>query len=251
MVERYIASLQTQLDGKANTKTRDWWQAYVKQSAPFRGVKMALIRTALHNWYAEQNIAAELDLGQQKDLALAFLRQKHAEDKIAGTLFLQEILLPLGAIEWQMDVPRFAALFAEGWIYDWNTCDWFCIKVLSPLIQQEGMACAEAIAAWRDAEPLWQARASVVAFVKVAANRNYYPLVEAACAVLIRRQERFAKTAVGWILRDISKHNADFVSAFIDDNLCHFSLESLRNATKTFAKSTRDGIIQSFKAQRQ
>ena len=39
--------------------------------------------------------------------------------------------MPLGAIEWQMDVPRFAALFAEGWIYDWNTCDWFCIKVLS------------------------------------------------------------------------------------------------------------------------
>jgi 3-methyladenine DNA glycosylase AlkD len=209
---------------------------------------MAVIRAALHNWYAEQNIAADLNLNQQKDLAFALLRQTHAEDKLAGTLFLQEILLPRGAIEWQVDVPRFAALFVDGWIYDWNICDWFCIKVLGPLIQKEGMACAQTIAAWRNAEPLWQARASVVAFVKVAANSTYYPLIRASCTILIRRQERFAKTAVGWILRDISKHDTDFVTDFINDNVHHFSLESLRNATKAFSKQERDNVIQLFKA---
>ena len=37
-----------------------------------------------------------------------------------------------------------------------------------------------------------------------------------SCSKLIRREERFAKTAVGWILRELSKTDKKAVVAFIE-----------------------------------
>ena len=80
----------------------------------------------------------------------------------------------------------------------------------------------------------------MVPFVKVAGNNAYYPSIERTCRVLIRREERFAKTAVGWILRDISKHDQAFVQRVIEENIEHFSSESLNNATKYFQKDDQN-----------
>jgi len=245
-----IKTLQARLQEQAVPETKAWWEGYMKHVIPFRGVKMPVVRSVLHSWYQTEELATSLSLPQQKELALRLFREEFTEDKLAGILFLQEILLPIGAIQCQDDLPGFAALFSDRWIYDWNVCDWFCVKVLGPLIGQEGEACAAAIAAWRQAENLWQARCSVVAFVPEASNRDYYPLIEESCAVLIRRDERFAKTAVGWILRDISKHDEPRLKAFVENNLGHFSLESLRNATKYLAKDEQTAYIQRFKSVR-
>lgn len=234
MHREYIDSLQRLLQEKAAPEVKDWWEGYVKQSAPFIGVKMPVIRSVLHQWHKEL-VAEDMETEQQLELALALFGERYTEEKLAGTLFLQEILLPAGAVTCERDVDRFADLFTSGNIYDWNVCDWFCVKVLGPLIQTEGEACAGRISKWRAAENLWQARASLVAFVKVAEVSAYYPMLEQSCQVLIRREERFAKTAVGWILRDISKHDKSFVSRVIEENIDAFSVESLKNATKYFS----------------
>jgi hypothetical protein len=62
-----------------------------------------------------------LPAAQQKELALALIRLEQAEDKLAGILFLQEALLPAGAIHWPNDLPRFAAMFQQGFIYDYTS----------------------------------------------------------------------------------------------------------------------------------
>jgi 3-methyladenine DNA glycosylase AlkD len=235
MSDELAQILLTNLQQHANPKIKTWWENYVKGSSPFLGVKMPTIRAELHRWH-KAYIEGRMGYPAQVALALQLFDGKYTEEKLAGTLFLQEILLPSGAIQWQRDVERFAALFAEGKIYDWNTCDWFCVKALGPLIQENGLACAQQIAAWRQAENLWQARAALVPFVKVADNSAYYPVIEASCQVLIRRPERFAKTAVGWVLREVSSYDESFAQRVIAANIGHFSLESLKNAAKYFSQ---------------
>lgn len=244
--EKSIASLRRSLEAQADPKTKTWWEGYVKGGAPFLGVKMAVIRSTLYDWYGQQ-IDGHLDLDRQKELARALIQEKYTEEKLAGILLLQEILVPAGVVNCEGDIDRYAALFAGGSIHDWNVCDWFCIKVLGPLIAQAGEGCAEAVSEWRGAENLWQARASVVPFVTLADVSTWYPLVRGSCKALIRREERFAKTAVGWVLRDISKHDKVLVDGFVDENLTYFSLESLRNALKYFAKEERDQYVQELK----
>lgn len=241
------SSLHHQLTLKADPKTKAWWENYVKDSAPFLGVKMADVRAIVHRWHAEE-VAGRLDADAQLDLALTLFAGETTEDKLAGTLFLQEILLPAGALRCECDLERLAGLFTAGYIYDWNVCDWFCIKVLGPLIKEEGEDCARRIAAWHTADNLWQARASLVAFVPVAGEAAFYPLVETACATLIRRPERFAKTAVGWILHDISKQDEAFVERVVAAHLPHFSPEALKNALKYFDPAVRKAYVRRLKA---
>ncbi len=52
------------------------------------------------------------------------LEEDHTEDKLAGVLFLQEILLPALALNCHSDLPRFGRLFDGEHIRDWNVCDW-------------------------------------------------------------------------------------------------------------------------------
>ena len=247
-----VDKLAARLEGRANPKTKAWWENYLRQVIPFRGVKMADIRAALHACIADEEIGARLSLVQQKELALGLLCERHAEDKLAGILFLQEVLLPKRAVVWRSDLSTFAKLFAEGCIYDWNTCDWFCVKVLGPLVQQQGEPCARAISEWQHAENLWQRRASGVAFVNLAKDGEsnfdgFTDMVLEICASSVRHKERFAQTGVGWVLRELSVADPDRVVRFIKEHLGEFSTESLRSAAKTLPGPVGKRLIQAHR----
>jgi 3-methyladenine DNA glycosylase AlkD len=232
-----IGRLQTRLEEKANPKTKAWWERYLRNVIQFRGVKMAQIRAALHAWIDDEGIDEEFSRSDQKELALSLLREEYAEDKLAGILYLQEVLLPDNAIDWRTDLPRFARLFQDGYIYDWNTCDWFCVKVLGPLAEREGEECARSIAEWRTAENLWQRRASGVAFVNLAKDGDanfsgFTDMLLKVCSATVQHQERFAQTGTGWVLRELSLVEPERVVAFVEDHIDCFSSEGLRYATE-------------------
>ena len=241
-----IVQLQALLDRVASPKTKDWWAKYLRDAIPFRGVGIPEIRKQLANWRAACGIAAWDDQAQLR-LALRLFESGLAEDKLAGILFLQEYLYDRFA--WETLLPQYEQLYARGLIFDWNTCDWFCVRVLGPAIAAHGPPCAEAIAAWQHARNRWQARSSVVAFVPVVPDARYHPLIFESCQTLIRREERFAKTAVGWILRELSKDNKADVTAFIQHHIRYFSAEALKNALKYFEADTQKAYLQRLRAE--
>jgi 3-methyladenine DNA glycosylase AlkD len=244
-----IERLQLRLNTHATAATREWWTKYLRGAASFRGVKMAGVRTAVHAWFKEERLGEHLSVGQQKDLALMLLEENCSEDKLAGVLFLQEILLPAGALNWRSDLPRIARLFDEGCIRDWSTCDWFCVKVLGPLVEQQGEACARAISEWREANSVWQRRASVVAFANLASKGDHnFPgfteMVLDNCTQLLESQERFAQTGVGWVLRELSRWNQGRVVGFVEANLDRFSREAVKNAIKYLPPKVAERLLQ-------
>ena len=243
-----IERLQLRLNEGAKASTREWWTKYLRGAASFRGVKMADVREAVHAWFEEERLREHLSAGQQKDLALMLLEEDFTEDKLAGVLFLQEILLPAGALDWRSDVPLFARLFDRGHIGDWGICDWFCVKVLGPLAEQQGEACARAISEWQEADGVWQRRASVVAFANLArkGDRNFPGFTEMVldnCSQLLGSQERFVQTGVGWILRELSRSDEDRVAGFVEANLDSFSREALKNATKYLPPQVAERLL--------
>ena len=244
-----IDRLQLRLDAHATSVTREWWTKYLRGAASFRGVKMGDVRKAVHAWFEEERLGEHLSVGHQKDLALMLLEEDHTEDKLAGVLFLQEILLPAGALDWRTDLPRFARLFDEGYIRDWNVCDWFCVKVLGPLVEQQGEACARAISEWREANSVWRRRASVVAFVNLAnkGDRTFLGFSEMVldnCSHLLGSQKRFVQTGVGWVLRELSRSEEGRVIGFVKANLYRFSREGLKNATKYVPPEVAKRLLQ-------
>lgn len=154
-----IELLQTRLQRHADSKKKAWWEAYLKQVIVFRGVPMAVIRQEVREWLPADN---------RVDLALQLIREPLAEDKLAGILIMAEHVVPAGAPPGDVLLPLMAPLFGQGHIADWNTCDWFCVKFTHRLVVRDGPDLAEAIAAWSDANTLWQRRAALVSFVNLA-----------------------------------------------------------------------------------
>jgi len=231
-----IKKYQAILEAEASEKTKLWWEKYMKGVIPFRGVGIPKNRELLSSWRKDNGID-KWSAANQLDLALAFFIEPIAEDKLTAILFLQNFLYD--KLPWRTLLGRFEEIYAKKLMFDWNICDWFCIRVLGPMIKENGIECAKAITSWKGEEYLWKARSSVVPFVNLASNTQYYPYIHEACMVLVRREERFSKTAVGWVLRDISKYDDKFVTSFIDENLEYFSRESMSNALKYFDENKR------------
>jgi len=244
--QRYIDALSRRLEAAATARSRTFWERYLKGAAAFRGVPMAGIRRAVHRWWAADG-GAQLPVGAQKALALRLFAGRYCEDKLAGTLLLQELLLP----ELRMaDLEDLGALFDEGHIADWNTCDWFCVKVLGSLVARDlpDRRCAGAIAAWRGSKVLWRRRASNVAFVNLARRGEanfpgFTRLMLETCAVTVRSPERFAQTGAGWLLRELASAERGAVLSFTRAHLASMSREGVRYAVERMPRRTREGIL--------
>lgn len=232
------------MDEKAREKTKIWWENYLKHVIDFRGVKMADIRSSLHEWLRTEQISEKLSSDAQIDIALQLIREKYAEDKLAGILYFQEVLIPGGMVDWQAVLPKFAGLFQDGHIYDWNICDWFCVRVLGPMAIKEGESCSRAIAGWRSAENLWQRRASGIAFVNLAKNgdENFDGFIEmllTVCQVTVMHPERFSQTGTGWVLRELWQAAPVEVLQLIETHIRFFSAEGLRYATEKMSAAEK------------
>lgn len=239
-ISKLIQQHQSALDGVSNQKTRLWWEKYMKGVISFRGVGIPQNRELLASWRIENGID-KLAYIDQLSIALTFFESSFAEDKLSGILYLQQYLYD--KLPWELLLNRYSQLYDNQLIFDWNVCNWFCIRVLGPTIALYGESCAQYIADWKNAPYLWKARSALVPFVNLASVRSYYPFIQEACSVLIQREERFAKTVVGWILRDISKHDQQSVLGFADEFLTFFTKETLNNTLKYFDKEVKHTFL--------
>ena len=243
-----VETLEARLAGLATAKSRAFWERYLKGSVAFRGVPMAAIRSAVHAWWRADG-PSDLAPPAQKELALGLFEGRFCEDKLAGTLVLHEILLPELKLR---DVGALGALFDRRLIADWNTCDWFCVKVLGNLVRRElpSRTIADAIASWSTAETLWQRRAANVAFVNLAkrgeANfAGFTTLMLATCVVTIRSKERFAQTGVGWLLRELAAADRGAVLEFTDRHGEMMSREAVRYVVERLPKTVQRRVLES------
>lgn len=246
MIDDAVQTIQRELQARADPATRDWWETYLKGTINFRGVKMAGIRRVVKEWHSADGVGWKST--RQRELAIALIEQERAEDKLAGILLIQEILLPARAIPWRTELPRWARLFDRGFIYDWSTCDWFCVRVLGPLAAAEGEQCARAIADWQRARNLWRRRAAGVAFVTSApAGDANFPgftkMLLDVCQSTVRYPDRFAQTGTGWVLRELSKAEPEQVAGFVDRNLELMSREAVRMSVARLADEERGGLL--------
>jgi 3-methyladenine DNA glycosylase AlkD len=234
MHEDVVDDLGRRLDARADQRTRAWWNRYLKGTVDFRGVPMRGVREVIHALWSDRQLD-DRPREEQLDVTLALFSQRHAEDKLAAILLLGERLIDdLTAA----DVPFLAEPFARGYIADWSTCDWYCVKVLGRLLERapDAADAAAAIAAWSSAPGLWQRRAAAVSFVKLAPYGdgrvpNLTKLVLAVCSANVRDPQRFSQTSVGWVLRELSRAEPGAVTAFVEEHREEMSAEARRMAT--------------------
>lgn len=231
--DEVTADLDRLLAAAADDGTRRYWERYLKGTASFRGVPMAGVRETVDRLWDEHALG-ERTVDELLSLGHSWFARSASEDKLAAILLIAEHLVD------RLRLSHHAALaqpLEAGNIADWGVCDWYANKALHGFLAtgDELEARARAIAAWTRADGLWQRRAGVVAFVRLApvADRlfpGFIPLVLDACAANLVSDDRFAHTGPGWVLRELSRCAPDDVARFVA-NHPELSKEARRMAT--------------------
>jgi 3-methyladenine DNA glycosylase AlkD len=239
-----LLPLYRSLDELADPAVKRWSEQYLKGVIPYRGVKMGGVRDAVNRFIS----TLPPDPSLIRSIAFDLLEGQFAEDKLAGILILREHLIPLRVLDTERDLQRIEDLFTGEHIFDWSTCDWLCVKVLSPLIDQGGSDVAVTVSRWKNSPLLWLRRASNVSFVPLAkrGEKNFPGFVELMlqiCDTTLRSSERFSQTGTGWLLRELSLAAHEEVIDFIRARITQFSREGLRYAIEKMGPDTQRALL--------
>eukprot|EP00177_Eucheuma_denticulatum_P003881 GFKZ01007023.1.p2 GENE.GFKZ01007023.1~~GFKZ01007023.1.p2 ORF type:complete len:300 (-),score=34.79 GFKZ01007023.1:2336-3199(-) len=203
---------------------------YMRGTIPTLGLRMPAIQQATHEW-AAHNAISRMTALQAKQVAFSLFELPALEHKLAAVLILHEEVQAKRFIGVE-DLPALARLFDDGFIQGWGVTDAFASRVIRGMTEGGGEEASTLVAQWRFADNLWRARSSVVGLLWMAKEEARWGTLLECCHVLVQREERFAKTCVGWALREVSRMDEQPVFDFLDEHIEWFSLESVRNATK-------------------
>jgi 3-methyladenine DNA glycosylase AlkD len=211
-----------------NVDKAKWLENYVKHDIKSFGVGIPEIREIVQIFEKENQISSQ-QISLQIQLLDDLMGNEFTEPKLAAIIFIQ--------LYWKTNKPtetlQLTSKWLEnGWITDWNVCDWLCVRLLSPLVDKEPQQTILEFEKWNTSTNLWRARASLVPFAQCKTIEKHINIILTFSECLIKRDERFCKTAVGWILRQYSKINEKFVIEFLERNKNWTTKEVIKNATK-------------------
>lgn len=221
---------------QAKSDKASWWNRYLKGEIPFLGIGIPDIRKLLIHINREESLE-QLPLNRQVGLVNSLMKGRYAEEKLAAILYLQ--LFWLGKQKNSLLLSVISEWFDDRLIFDWNTTDWLCVRILTPLVESGDQPVIWKLKQWNRDPYLWKARASVVPFAQASTILEHTREIERFSDTLIRREERFAKTAVGWVLREYSKHDPEFVLTFLSKHVKYTNAELKRNALKYYRQDQR------------
>ena len=187
------ATLDAELNARVDPQAQRYWTSLMKGEAAFRGVPMAGIRASVRHVWVGHGLAA-WPVGDLLALAQRWFAGPDAETQLAAVLLLAEH----AAGRLMLDhADALAAPLERGHLRDWNVTDWYATKALHAFLMGgdagggELEARARALAGWATAPTLWQRRAGLVAFVKLA-PRAAAGAVPAAVKGAAREAERLS-----------------------------------------------------------
>ncbi len=225
----HIKKLQIRLDEVSDEKTRKWFENYLKNVISYRGVKTPIVAKIVSHWRVDEAID-KLPLKKQMEIACDLIREKKAEDKFAGIIYIQKYLS--NRLETDILLQNFNRLYDQGAFWDWSTTDWFSIRVLDPFIIKSEDTVAREIGSWYKSRDLWQRRSSIVSFRGSAKENKHLAIIKRNIASLVKEDERFIQTAIGWLISELSRYYPDEANDIVSKHFSDLSYEVINRHTK-------------------
>ena len=228
MIKAVSQYIKDEITSAGKPEKAKWLENYIKHGIKSKGVGIPEIRKIIHEINQKHQVLSWPIL-EQMELLNDLMSSDYTEDKLAAILYIQ---LYWKNVDEQAILQLISNWFDSSLIFDWNVCDWLCVRILSLLVDTRPDYTINELRKWNKNSYLWKARASLVPFAQCKTIKQHKKLIEEFSVELIQREERFCKTAVGWILREYSKIDKNFVSTFLQKHEKWITNEVVRNATK-------------------
>ncbi|MBE1298672.1 MAG: DNA alkylation repair protein [Alteromonadaceae bacterium] len=201
-------------------------QAYMKTTQPFYGLaapaRKQIIRSAKKQFqivdFAEYQTTIEtLWHGScREDMYMALeIAEQYRQFRTLEALPLYERLLKTAS--------------------NWDTVDWISGTLIGLLLLNNELLPSKVVK-WQADENFWVRRCALLAHLKHKSDTQT-ELLASSIILLAPETEFFIRKAIGWVLREYSKTNPDWVNEFVAENKTILSRLSYREALKNINKN--------------
>ncbi|MBW3245749.1 DNA alkylation repair protein [Epibacterium sp. DP7N7-1] len=185
--------------------------AYHKQSRTVLGVGNEVLNTLSRDW------RGQLDLEARVDLAAGLWASDIFEARILAAKLLTQARIKPDTAVWDL---------VQTWVPDfdsWAIAD-HAASAISKRLQADP-ARLDVVEGWTTSDHMWSRRAALVSTLPWAKLSNPKPADLATrerilgwAATYVQDRDWFIQKAIGWWLRDLSKHDADRTRAFLAEH---------------------------------
>ncbi len=204
----YLLPLIASFESMANPETASQMEKYMRNLFPFFGIKSPERREIYREFKSQNGIIPntnkvniikwcwEAPQREYQYFAMDFLG-KYAKKEPENILELYEYMI-----------------VTKSW---WDTVDYIATNLVGVYFTKYPEKIHETTQQWMKSENMWLQRTCLLYQLKYK-SRLDTQLMHSFISQLIHSKEFFIQKAIGWILREYSKTNPDFVISYVNNN---------------------------------
>lgn len=217
----FVKLVKAKLEQSADPIKAPQMQAYMKTSQPFYGVQ-AVERKKQISEIKKQIPLSSFD--EYQTVILQLWQSPHREEMYQAL----EVAERFRQFRTPKAMPLYEYLLETA--SNWDTLDWIASKLVGELVLKHNEL-ESSLIKWRKHSNFWLRRAALLAQLKHKKDTNLQLLAD-TITTLMHEKEFFIRKAIGWVLRELSKTNPDWVSMFVSQHETQLSGLSKREALK-------------------
>lgn len=203
-----INLLKKQFEQNRNSERAQIMAAYMKGLFPFYGIMAGPRKLIVKDWMATHNLKS--DLTKRKAIIHLLFLETERELQYAGIDLL--LTLPKKQIEKSDLVLIKHLIVTKPW---WDTVDLIASNYLGEYLTKFPEEKYKVIDAWRHSNHRWLKRSCLIFQLKYRNSTDHH-LLQALINEMKDEKEFFIQKAIGWSLREYSKHNPNWVKEVIE-----------------------------------
>ena len=216
-----VTAIRQDLEKAADPQKAQAMQAYMKTDQKFYGVQASERRSIFKTAAKKHPINSRQ---QYKQVILELWQGTYREDMYQAL----EVAERFKAYRDGESLPLYERLIETS--PNWDTLDWIAGKLVSALILSDRHL-ETRLVGWSEAPNFWVRRAALLAHLHHREQTNTELLTETILK-LAHEKEFFIRKAIGWVLRDYSYTNPQWVRQFVATHADLLSGLSKREALK-------------------
>jgi 3-methyladenine DNA glycosylase AlkD len=229
-----LAELRKKLEAASDTKHAEFHKEYHKSTKKFYGLRSAALVAAVTEVFPKKEPLP-------KEEALKYItelwRSEWFEEQAAAIMLLERIAKQLTP----KDLPLIKTI-ADG-CEGWALLDFLATKPLGVLTLNYGDAIYSKVSAWSKSKHLWTRRASILIHVLPARKKQLRAdIALPTFEKLLHEKEFFIRKAIGWTLREISKHYPEITFEFLKEHKAKTSALALREGGRNLPAEYRKAL---------
>src|ERR1700736_6693121 len=235
------AQLEAELQGHADPVRAVRERAYLKSDLTFIGATLPAMR---HMVRAVKQRHVGFDRAQLVRLVETLWRRPVFENRMTAVLLLEAFQSLLEA----EDIRLLERLIRQS--KTWAFVDELAIAITGPLLQR-APTLASTLDRWASDDDFWIRRAAMLALLlPLRRGGGDFPRFGRYADAMLAEREFFIRKAIGWILRETGKRQADLVYRWLLPRCAITSGVTVREAVKYLSPPQRAALLAAYQRQR-